>query len=267
MIVLSNLLVGLLLAMLLLIPIAIKWELDKAVTLPSILAIGGFVGIITGPLLSGGSLPLWAAVCVQGVLIVSLAAALLLWRFFRDPERSCGAMERSVTAAADGSVIYVKRFEQGQIPVSEKNGKSFSLDEFAETSILPPSGWLIGTAMTYLDVHVNRTPIDGQVRFLKRIAGQFLSLKRPEAVFRNERAVTVIDGPDLSIGIVQIASRLVRNIIPFVHKGDAVTQGQRIGKIRFGSQVDIILPDVPGLTIQVKPGDRMKAGISVLARY
>jgi phosphatidylserine decarboxylase len=267
MIVLSNLLIGVLLAVVLLIPLVVKWELDKAVSLPPVLVIGCFAGVITGPLVSAGSLPLWASVCVQGVLIVSLAAALLLWRFFRDPERSCGAVERSVLAAADGSVIYVKRFEQGQIPVSEKKGKSFSLDEFAETSILPPSGYLIGTAMTYLDVHVNRTPIDGQVRFLKQIAGKFFSLKRPEAVFLNERAVTVIDGPGLSIGIVQIASRLVRNIIPFVHKGDAVTQGQRIGKIRFGSQVDIILPDVPGLTIHVKPGDKMKAGISVLARY
>ena len=164
-------------------------------------------------------------------------------------------------------MVYVKKIEEGTIPVSEKNGRSFRLDEFAGTQAMAPSGYLIGTAMTYLDVHVNRAPIAGKTRLLKHITGRFLSLKHPEAVFQNERAVTVIEGPDITIGVVQIASRLVRNIISFVQPGDTVRQGQRFGKIRFGSQVDLVVPDRPALEILVAPGDKLKAGVSIVARY
>ena len=121
--------------------------------------------------------------------------------------------------------------------------------------------------MTYLDVHVNRAPIGGEVRLVKRIGGLYRSLKHKEAVFQNERVATVIENPDVQVGVVQIASRLVRKIVPFVYEQAVIEQGQRIGKIRFGSQVDIIVPDSTGLEILVAPGDRLTAGISQIARY
>lgn len=258
---------GLLIAICLLIPLVIKWELNKAITWPAIFIIGLCAGFITAPMTSSGNVPLWATLFIQGAFIGVAALTLLLWRFFRDPERSCTPPDRCVLSAADGKVIYIKRFESGQIPVSEKNNNTFTLEEFTETTLLPASGYLIGTAMTYLDVHVNRAPIAGKIRFLKHIGGLFRSLKHPEAVFQNERATTVIDGADFSVGMIQIASRLVRNIIPFIQSEDEVEQGQRIGKIRFGSQVDLILPDLPGMEILVKPGTQLKAGISIVARY
>lgn len=264
---LFNLSAGLLLAAILLIPLVIKWELDKALAFPAVLLIGLFAGLAQTAFGTAWAIPWWCALCLQGILIVVTAAALLLWRFFRDPERTCVPPERCVLSAADGRVVYVKKFDSGQIPVSEKNGARFALKEFTETDRLPASGWLIGISMSYLDVHVNRAPVDGKVVFLKHIGGFFHSLKHAESVFQNERVSTVIEHPDLTVGMVQIASRLVRNIIPFVREGDAVRQGQRVGKIRFGSQVDLILPDLPGLQITVNPGDKLKAGLSVIARY
>lgn len=263
----SGMMTGLLIAAVLLIPLVIKWELDKTMTFPAILVIGLFAGLAAASPALPREWPLPAVLFLQACLIAGSAAALLLLRFFRDPERTCTPDGQAVLSAADGRVIYVKKMEAGQIPVSEKHGRFFKLREFAGTGILESDGYLIGTAMTYLDVHVNRAPVAGTVRRLEHIGGRFFSLKKPEAVFQNERVATVIQAPGRTIGVVQIASRLVRNIIPFVDEGTAVRQGQRIGKIRFGSQVDLIVPAAPGLRILVAPGDKLKAGVSVVARY
>jgi len=258
---------SLLLALFLLLPLAVKWELDKAAALPAIALIGISTGLVLSPFAARWAPPAWIMLCVKAFLIVTTAMALLLWRFFRDPERPCEENGHTILSAADGKVIYVKRFESGEIPSSEKKGKSFSVGELVGNSLLPASGYLIGTSMTYLDVHVNRAPIEGKIRLLRRIKGHFLSLKNKDAVFRNERVATVIENEGLRIGVVQIASRLVRTIIPFVTEQAVIQQGQRIGKIRFGSQVDLIVPDSPKLKILVAPGDRLKAGISPIAHY
>jgi phosphatidylserine decarboxylase len=84
-------------------------------------------------------------------------------------------------------------------------------------------------------------------------------------VFENERATTVIERPDLEIAVVQIASRLVRQIAGYVDIGQSVTAGQRIGVIRLGSQVDVVLPARPDMQVTVKPGQRVRAGETILA--
>lgn len=92
-------------------------------------------------------------------------------------------------------------------------------------------------------------------------------MKKKEAVIQNERLLTVIENGHFKMGIVQIASRLVRKIIPYLKQGSEVRSGQRIGAIRFGSQVDVILPDLPSLSIEVSPGEKVKAGISIVATF
>jgi phosphatidylserine decarboxylase len=124
---------------------------------------------------------------------------------------------------------------------------------------------VIGIAMNFLDVHVTRAPLSGRVELLEHFPGRFGSLRKPEMVFENERATTVISGSDLQVVVVQIASRLVRQIVSFVGKGQIVSAGQRIGAIRFGSQVDLVLPLEAGLRVLVSPGDRVQAGTSVIA--
>jgi phosphatidylserine decarboxylase len=124
---------------------------------------------------------------------------------------------------------------------------------------------VIGIAMSFLDVHVNRAPISGRVAVLRRFPGLFGSLRRPEMLFENERATVVIERGDIQVAVVQIASRLVRRIVAYVEEGDDVAAGQRIGMIRFGSQVDLVLPLRDGLRVFAEPGDRVVAGETILA--
>jgi len=124
---------------------------------------------------------------------------------------------------------------------------------------------VVGIAMSFLDVHVNRAPIAGRVVLSRHFPGRFGSLKRPETVFENERTTTLIAGSRLEIAVVQIASRLVRQITSYVRDGQEVNLGQRIGIIRLGSQVDVVLPQRRDLCVLVGEGDRVTAGVSVIA--
>jgi phosphatidylserine decarboxylase len=83
--------------------------------------------------------------------------------------------------------------------------------------------------------------------------------------FENERATTIIEQGDLQVAVVQIASRLVRQIASFVHAGQEVALGQRIGVIRLGSQVDLVLPARRDIQVTVRPGERVRAGESIVA--
>ena len=88
-----------------------------------------------------------------------------------------------------------------------------------------------------------------------------------EALLQNERFLWVIEEGGRRTGIVQIASRLVRRIVPYIEENGSVKRGDRIGMIRFGSQVDLIIPENPSVSILVKTGDTLRAGDSVVAKY
>jgi phosphatidylserine decarboxylase len=256
---------GLILSLLTLGPLSIKWELEKRITIPTAV----FIGLISGCIAYGidivWDISFYHILLIEILLIGVISSSLLLWRFYRDPERIPPEDENVILSPADGKVIYIKKIEKGQIPFSDKKGKKFSLSDFIQTGILPQGGYLIGIAMTYLDVHVNRAPISGRISLLKYIKGNFISLKKKEAVVQNERNLIIIDNEYFKLGIVQIASRLVRKIIPYIHEGQEVRKGTRIGVIRFGSQVDLILSDLPKIHIKVIPGDKVKAGLSIIA--
>jgi phosphatidylserine decarboxylase len=139
------------------------------------------------------------------------------------------------------------------------------LKDFVQADVIPQGGHLIGIGMNYLNVHVNRAPISGRISLVKHIKGCFLSLKKKEAVVQNERNLIIIDNEHLKLGIVQIASRLVRKIVPYIQEGQEIRKGTRIGVIHFGSQVDLILSDLPSIQIKVGPGEKVKAGLSIIA--
>jgi phosphatidylserine decarboxylase len=113
-------------------------------------------------------------------------------------------------------------------------------------------------------VHVNRAPIAGRVRLVERVHGTFGSLRKPEMAASNERVTTVIGTDDLQIAMVQIASRLVRRIVMFVSEGEELQLGRRVGAIRFGSQVDLLLPLGKDIRLAVEVGDRVIAGRTIL---
>jgi phosphatidylserine decarboxylase len=92
-------------------------------------------------------------------------------------------------------------------------------------------------------------------------------LGRDEAPFVNERLTTVIENDSLNVAVVQIASRLVRRVQSYLNVAEPVSAGQRLGMIRLGSLVAVVLPQREDIDIQVKPGDRVTAGETILARY
>ncbi len=91
--------------------------------------------------------------------------------------------------------------------------------------------------------------------------------RKQESDILNERVTTIIDNGEFRIGVIQIASRLVRRIVSYLKERDGVRIGQRFGAIVFGSQVDVAIPKMENLRIDIKPGDEVIAGISVIAKY
>jgi phosphatidylserine decarboxylase len=248
--------------------IALKCRVPWSRTIPQ----GIFLGALCGTLL--WMTDRWlVSMNLFWTVIAALCVGALLWilwifyRFFRDPERIPPPENGIIVSPADGVIRYVYRVESGEIPVSRKGRRAFALSELTGAGLEQDASFLIGVEMSILDVHVNRSPVGGLVRSQKRIPGRFISLRLEEAPLTNERVTTVIDTGGFQVGVVQIASRLVRRIVSFRKNGDHVNQGDRIGKIVFGSQVDVVVPDIYGLSICVEPGQTVKAGRTILAKF
>jgi phosphatidylserine decarboxylase len=258
-------LLGMLLALVTTLPPGWKWQLGLVRT-AGVVAVMGLLssGIVLG---LGGVVGLGGAATTILVwtLTVAFALALLLYRFYRDPERPPPEGTNLIVSPAEGEIIYVQRAPGGILPASVKLGRTIPLQELTRTSLRREDVVVVGIAMSFADVHVNRAPIAGRIAFQRHFKGSFGSLKNPEMVFTNERATTLIERDDLQVAVVQIASRLVRQIASFVREGEHVVLGQRMGVIRFGSQVDMVLPMQPRLHVAVQPGQRVRAGQSVIA--
>jgi len=174
-----------------------------------------------------------------------LFAAFFLW-FFRDPRRTVPPGEGLIVSPGDGRVTET-------VAITTPEGPRQRISIF----------------LSVFDVHVNRSPIGGvltQVRYRK---GEYLNAMNPSSADRNEQnAVTVRtaagrDGQGFEVTFKQIAGLLARRIVFNFSEGDAVERGQRVGLIKFGSRVDVLLPAEAAL--RVKVGQRVKGGSSVLA--
>ncbi len=258
------LIAGTVLAVITTLALAWKWQLG-------VLRAGVFIlalSMVTALVLSAadrlahftfvtGTLAMW------GITVLA-AAACLLAMFYRDPERAAPDRDDVIVSPADGRVIYVRPVPPGEVPVASKRGRAAPLRELRGTSLCDTGATAIGISMNLLDVHVNRAPVAGRVQLSERTHGTFGSLRNPEMVASNERMTTVIDARDLQVAIVQIASRLVRRIVSFVSEGEQLRLGQRIGAIRFGSQVDLLVPAGTRVTLAVQVGDRLVAGRTIV---
>jgi phosphatidylserine decarboxylase len=247
------------------LPLAWKWQLGVFRVGVYLLAVSTLAAValtVVGRWLAldavTGTLAMW------GVTALAAAAALLIV-FFRDPERPAPSRQDVIVSPADGLVVYVHPVQPGQLPLADKKGRTCTLGELAGTTLGDGDTLAIGISMNLLDVHVNRAPVGGRVRLVEHIAGTFGSLRNPEMALTNERVTTVIEDGDLQIAIVQIASRLVRRIVTRVSKGDVLHLGQRIGAIRFGSQVDLVIPAHPQIRLTVQAGERVVAGQTIMA--
>ncbi len=166
--------------------------------------------------------------------------------FFRDPQRVTPTRKQLVVSPADGIVVSVKAASPP--PELETDGR------FTRVSIF----------LSLLDVHVNRVPIGGTIIRQRYRRGTFVNALRNEASDQNERASLLIHTPDgQQISVVQIAGLLARRIRTFVVEGQVVLAGERLGLIRFGSRVDLYLPE--GTGILVVAGQRAVGGETVIA--
>ncbi len=181
-----------------------------------------------------------------------LLVGVTIWvaAFFRDPIRTTPQGSRLVVAPADGLITMIAKVP----PPRELAGPGGLEDaEMTRVSIF----------MSVFDVHINRSPISGRVRKMAYVPGKFLNADMDKASEDNERQHFLIDGDGFALGVTQIAGLVARRILTFVHEGDAVECGERIGMIRFGSRVDVYLP--AGTGPQVLLGQRALAGETLLA--
>lgn len=199
-------------------------------------------------------------------VIVCISIAIIFC-FFRDPERISPNQNKIIVAPADGVVRYIYPVKTNRVPVVVKNKSVIPLFELVKMHLNTPWSYLIGIEMNVLDVHVNRSPLSGVVTNQQYTPGYFYSLRKSESISKNERMVTVIQHEKFHLVVIQIASRLVRKIVSYIHSGDSVKIGQRIGMIKFGSQVDLLLPRLDHLEIMIKEGERLKSGLTIVARY
>lgn len=199
----------------------------------------------------------------SGILVITIGYSLTMFRFWRTPKRKIIALESEVVSPADGNVIYIKKIEDNDTPISVKKGRFNELSELTKTTLLQSPCWLIGINMTPWDVHKNCSPINGKIILNHHTKGVFLSLKKFDALTMNERNTYVIENDRLRIGVIQIASKGVRRIDSYIEEGAMVIKGDWLGMIRFGSQVDVILPYAADIKISL--GQQIYAAETIIA--
>jgi phosphatidylserine decarboxylase len=188
----------------------------------------------------------------DGLGWIMLGITLWVAAFFRDPIRTTPKGEGLVIAPADGLVTMIASAP----PPPELVG---------EDGLPPGPCTRVSIFMSVFDVHINRSPIAGTVKKVVYIAGKFLNADLDKASEDNERNHFLIEGYDgTRIAFTQIAGLVARRIVPWSKVGDQVTAGQRVGLIRFGSRVDVYLPE--GTSSQVLLGQRTIAGETLIAK-
>jgi phosphatidylserine decarboxylase len=169
-----------------------------------------------------------------------LLAAFFLW-FFRDPERSIPAEPGLIVSPGDGKVTETARIET---PAGPRQRISIFLSVF--------------------NVHINRSPIAGRIVDLQYRKGKYLNAMNPASAEENEQNVVTVRGQGTEVVFKQIAGLLARRIVFRLSVGAQLERGQRVGLIKFGSRVDVILPAEAQIRVQV--GDRVQGGATVLAQ-
>jgi phosphatidylserine decarboxylase len=168
-----------------------------------------------------------------------LLALFFLW-FFRDPERAIPDTAGAVVSPADGKVTDVSSVLMNGVPRTR-----------------------ISIFLSVFDVHVNRSPLAGVIREVHYRKGKFLNAMNPASAEQNEQNSVTVQGEGQTLVFKQIAGFLARRIVFDKKVGDRVERGERVGLIKFGSRVDVMLD--ASATLQIKVGDRVKGGASVLA--
>ena len=201
------------------------------IAIAAVVAAGGF-----GFAISRRSWGLWLAA------FVLLLLALWVAYFFRDPERTGDRGPSLVVAPADGKLVMITEVDEP----SFVKGRAIRLSIF----------------MNVFNVHVNRYPVDGVVKYIHYNKGKFLNAAAEKSSLENEQMSVGVETGRYRVLIRQIAGLIARRIVTYSKLGEKVKQGDRMGIIRFGSRVDVFLP--VGSTVRTKLGDATTAGVTIL---
>jgi phosphatidylserine decarboxylase len=175
--------------------------------------------------------------------VIFLFLTGFVFYFFRDPERVVPDGEDVVVSPADGKIILVE--------------KMFD-DRFVNEHV-----YKVSIFMSIFDVHVNRLPFPGEVEKIQYKAGSFYAANTDQGGLSNEHCALILSTPkNFHYAVVQVAGLVARRIVCWVEKGDTVARGSRFGIIRFGSRVDIYLPQQ--MQLEVRSGQRVRAGETII---
>jgi phosphatidylserine decarboxylase len=183
---------------------------------------------------------LWWLQAYAFIAFPLLVGVFFLW-FFRDPAREIPAAPGLIVSPADGKVT--------DISTVQLNGKPCTR---------------ISIFLNVFDVHVNRSPISGLIREVVYKPGKFGNAMGAISAEQNEQNIVTVEGEGMLVVFKQIAGILARRIVFTKKIGDVIGRGERVGLIKFGSRTDVIFPNVA--EVQIKVGDRVKGGISILAK-
>lgn len=177
--------------------------------------------------------------------VLPLALLAFAISFFRDPEATVPPDPKLIVAPATGHIVEIRPAPESQF--------------------LKGEAMMVAIFLSVFDVHVQRAPIDGEIKFVQCNKGRFLDARDANAPAQNENRVIGIESPDgFRVTVRQIAGRIARRIVGWAGQGAALAKGERLGMIRFGSRVELFLP--PGTEIAAKVGDYAKGGETIIAR-
>ena len=171
-----------------------------------------------------------------------LAMAAFMAFFFRDPERQIPSDGDVVVSPADGRVLAAGRLEPGD------DSAPFQISIF----------------LSPLDVHINRSPIEGEIVDVTYKPGAFHIASRDIASVENEQNILTVKGSKVTVTVRQVAGIMARRLVLWKRAGDRVGLGERIGLMKFSSRMDVIFP--PDVEIMVRKGDRVKGGVTIIGR-
>jgi len=182
---------------------------------------------------------------VSGFTVLFLVITLFMVFFFRDPDREITQGEGIILSPADGRIVEIA--------------------PFSENGFLNSGGTKVSIFLSLWDVHINRNPISGVVKYSKYIPGGFNAAYKEKASSENEQNELGLENSQVKLILKQIAGTIARRIVCRIKEGDQVKIGERFGMIKFGSRAELFLPEK--VKISVRVNQKVKAGETVIGTY
>ena len=194
------------------------------------------INLLTNYIIHAGNTVSWA------VFIITFSIFCFVTYFFRNPRRHIITDDDKIICPADGKVVVI--------------------EEVYEPEYFEDKRLQVSVFMSPSNVHVNRAPIAGEVKYSKYHDGKYLVAWHPKSSTENERTSIVIDNGSVDVLVRQIAGKVARRIVYYLEEGDTIEQGADFGFIKFGSRVDLFLP--LDTKINIKLGQKVKGGITII---